>query len=94
MSNTARFRVDPELAVLLGEGYRSSEDALKELIDNASSPAHAQSCRGCRKNSRRKHRLVVLPDYYSERNARGIRIRRLTRPTLAASTVLLPFALP
>jgi hypothetical protein len=35
MSPTARFRVDPKLAALLGEGYRSSEYALKELIDNA-----------------------------------------------------------
>lgn len=33
--NLARFRVDPRLASLLGEGYRSSELALKELIDNA-----------------------------------------------------------
>ena len=30
-----RFRVDPQLARLLGEGYRSSEQALKELVDNA-----------------------------------------------------------
>ncbi|WP_310571507.1 ATP-binding protein [Gemmatimonas sp.] len=35
MPNAARFRVDPRLAALLGEGYRSSEHALKELIDNA-----------------------------------------------------------
>lgn len=35
MAPTARFRVDPKLAALLGEGYRSSEYALKELIDNA-----------------------------------------------------------
>jgi hypothetical protein len=35
MANAARFRVDPKLAALLGEGYRSSEHALKELIDNA-----------------------------------------------------------
>lgn len=32
---TAQFRVDPRLASLLGEGYRSTEQALKELIDNA-----------------------------------------------------------
>src|SRR3954462_12888903 len=31
----AHFRVDPRLASLLGEGYRSSEEALKELVDNA-----------------------------------------------------------
>lgn len=31
----ARFRVDPKLASLLGEGYRSSEEALRELVDNA-----------------------------------------------------------
>lgn len=35
MSRPARFRVDPRLATLLGESYRSSEHALKELIDNA-----------------------------------------------------------
>lgn len=35
MPSAARFRVDPKLAALLGEGYRSSEHALKELIDNA-----------------------------------------------------------
>jgi Histidine kinase-, DNA gyrase B-, and HSP90-like ATPase len=33
--STARFRVDPKLATLLGEAYRSSEYALKELVDNA-----------------------------------------------------------
>jgi hypothetical protein len=35
MSKHAQFRVDPRLASLLGEGYRSTEQALKELIDNA-----------------------------------------------------------
>jgi hypothetical protein len=35
MAKAARFRVDPKLAYLLGEGYRSSEHSLKELIDNA-----------------------------------------------------------
>lgn len=35
MAQAARFRVDPKLAALLGEGYRSSEYALKELVDNA-----------------------------------------------------------
>ena len=35
MAETARFRVDPRLARLLGEGYRSSEQALRELVDNA-----------------------------------------------------------
>jgi hypothetical protein len=35
MANAARFRVDPRLASLLGEGYRSSEYAIKELVDNA-----------------------------------------------------------
>lgn len=35
LSNPARFQVDPQLAHLLGEGYRSSEQALKELVDNA-----------------------------------------------------------
>jgi HSP90 family molecular chaperone len=32
---TAKFRIDPALATLLGENYRSSEYAIKELIDNA-----------------------------------------------------------
>jgi HSP90 family molecular chaperone len=34
-SASVQFRVDPRLATLLGEGYRSSEHALKELVDNA-----------------------------------------------------------
>lgn len=33
--NMARFAVDPRLAALLGESYRSSEAAVKELVDNA-----------------------------------------------------------
>lgn len=35
MIQTAHFRIDPRLAMLLGETYRSTEHALKELIDNA-----------------------------------------------------------
>ncbi|MHA3047822.1 ATP-binding protein [Riemerella anatipestifer] len=35
MSKKAHFKIDPKLAELLGETYRSTEDALKELIDNA-----------------------------------------------------------
>lgn len=35
MTSIARFQVDPRLAKLLGEGYRSTEKALKELVDNA-----------------------------------------------------------
>lgn len=35
MTKAARFRVDPKLASLLGQGYRSSEEALRELVDNA-----------------------------------------------------------
>ncbi len=35
MSNKANFKVDPRLANLLGESYRSTENAIKELIDNA-----------------------------------------------------------
>jgi hypothetical protein len=35
MPNTAHFRVDPRLTALLGENYRSTEAAIKELIDNA-----------------------------------------------------------
>ncbi len=31
----AHFKVDPQLTILLGETYRSSEFALKELVDNA-----------------------------------------------------------
>lgn len=34
-SPAARFHVHPQIATLLGEGYRSSEVALKELVDNA-----------------------------------------------------------
>ena len=32
---TIHFAVSPRLAALLGDGYRSTEQALKELIDNA-----------------------------------------------------------
>lgn len=35
MANHANFRVDPRLASLLGESYRSTEHALRELVDNA-----------------------------------------------------------
>ncbi len=35
MTKAAHFRVDPRLASLLGESYRSTEQAIKELIDNA-----------------------------------------------------------
>lgn len=35
MAKNAHFQVDPRLARLLGETYRSSEAALKELVDNA-----------------------------------------------------------
>lgn len=35
MAKAANFNVDPKLASLLGESYRSSEEALRELVDNA-----------------------------------------------------------
>jgi HSP90 family molecular chaperone len=35
MSGKANFKVDPRLANLLGETYRSTEHAVKELVDNA-----------------------------------------------------------
>lgn len=35
MSNKANFKVDPRLASLLGETYRSTEHAIKELVDNS-----------------------------------------------------------
>ncbi|MEO8587895.1 MAG: ATP-binding protein [Flavobacteriales bacterium] len=35
MSKAAFFKVDPKLAELLGESYRSVEEAIKELVDNA-----------------------------------------------------------
>jgi hypothetical protein len=35
MPDTASFVVDPRLASLLGESYRSTEQAIKELVDNA-----------------------------------------------------------
>ena len=35
MQTNANFKVDPRLAALLGENYRSTELAIKELIDNA-----------------------------------------------------------
>ena len=35
MSGKANFKVDPRLASLLGETYRSTEHAVKELVDNS-----------------------------------------------------------
>lgn len=35
MTEKANFKVDPRLASLLGETYRSTEHAVKELVDNA-----------------------------------------------------------
>jgi hypothetical protein len=35
MCAKAYFRVDPRLASLLGENYRSTEQAIRELVDNA-----------------------------------------------------------
>ena len=35
MAKNAHFKVDPKLAELLGETYRSVEEAVKELIDNS-----------------------------------------------------------
>lgn len=35
MSKAAHFKVDPKLAELLGETYRSIEEAAKELVDNS-----------------------------------------------------------
>jgi len=35
MSRPAKFQVDPRLATLLGASYRSSEQAIQELVDNA-----------------------------------------------------------
>lgn len=35
MPHTAKFRVDPRITEVLGEGYRTSEQAIKELVDNA-----------------------------------------------------------
>jgi len=35
MKDSAHFRVDPRLTSLLSENYRFSEQAIKELFDNA-----------------------------------------------------------
>jgi hypothetical protein len=35
MQDPARFQISPRLASLLAEGYRSSEQAIKELVDNS-----------------------------------------------------------
>lgn len=35
MSETVNFKVDPRLASILGDSYSNSEQALKELVDNA-----------------------------------------------------------
>jgi hypothetical protein len=34
MNQSAKFKVDPQLAKILGESYSSVEAAIKELIDN------------------------------------------------------------
>ncbi len=34
-NRTSSFKVDPRIAEILGESYRSSEQAIKELVDNA-----------------------------------------------------------
>lgn len=34
-TSSSRFKFDPSLVALLGDNYRSTEDALKELVDNA-----------------------------------------------------------
>lgn len=52
MSKKAYFKVDTKLAELLGETYRSTEDAVKELIDNAYD-ADAEEVR------------ITLPDMYA-----------------------------
>jgi hypothetical protein len=35
MNKNANFKVDPKLAELLGETYKSTENAIKEFMDNA-----------------------------------------------------------
>jgi hypothetical protein len=35
MTPKANFKVDPKLAALLGDSYKSTEDAIKELVDNS-----------------------------------------------------------
>lgn len=35
MNKTSNFKVGPKLAQLLGESYRSSEESIKELVDNS-----------------------------------------------------------
>jgi hypothetical protein len=35
MTKSLTFKVDPRITEVLGEGYRSSEQAIKELVDNA-----------------------------------------------------------
>ncbi len=34
-NQTSSFKVDPRIAEILGESYRSSEQALKELVDDS-----------------------------------------------------------
>ena len=35
MTKNANFQVDPKLAELLGETYKSTENTIKELVDNS-----------------------------------------------------------
>ena len=49
MARPAKFQVDPRLATLLGAAYRSSEQAIQELVDNAW-------------DADAEHVLITLPD--------------------------------
>lgn len=61
MTTGAHFQFDPRLAVILGENYRSSEQALKELIDNAWD-ADARSVRVALPNAMTKAPIVIEDD--------------------------------
>lgn len=96
MSRSTRFRVDPRLATLLGENYRSSELALKELVDNAwdadatevdislPDPLHAAAPIIIRDNGSGMTPREVEEEYLKvaddRRSRRGDRTQQLKRP--------------
>ena len=80
-SETAFFSVDTRLAKLLGEAYRSTEAALKELVDNAwdsdadtvwiTLPKELGRRSDCRSRRRLWHDATHGPDRISRHRSRS-----------------------
>lgn len=70
------FRTDPRIAVILGEGYRSSEHALRELVDNAWD-ADASNVWVELPESLSKNPVIVIKDDGAGMNERALRAEYL-----------------